>query len=98
MGCAITAQAMRWGWALSRLHDEGPADTLTVQVALVDSRGLIEQGDVVGGVGVPAGVLRSDGSMGLAASVALIHGDHPEVRGELSRGVHRERRGGSRHQ
>ena len=74
------------GLGREQTHDEGPTDALTVQVALVDSQ-MIEQGDVVGSVGVPA-VLRRDGSMGLAASVALIHGDHPEVRGELSRGVH----------
>ena len=38
-------------------------------------------------VGMPA-VLGGDGGMGLATGVALIHRDHPEVRGELGGGIH----------
>jgi hypothetical protein len=56
---------MRWGWAFSRLMMKGPPDALAVQVALVD-RQVVEQGDVVGRIRVPA-VLGGDGSAGPAA-------------------------------
>src|SRR2546422_747864 len=65
--------------------DERSTDALAVQVAPVDTQ-VVEQGDVVGGVGVPA-VLCGDGSAGLAAGIALIHRDHPEGCRELGGGV-----------
>src|SRR3989442_13417996 len=74
------------GLGLQQAHDEGPTDALAIQVAPVDAQ-VVEQGDVVGGVGVPA-VLRADWSAGLAAGIALIHRDHPVVRRELGGGVH----------
>src|SRR5262249_59101605 len=71
------------------VEEERPADALSVEVAPLDPE-VVEQGDVVGGVGAPA-VLGGDGGVGLAAGVPLVHGDHPERRGELGDGVHRGR-------
>ena len=79
-----TGDALRLG--LQHAENEGPTDALAIQVALVDPQ-VVEQGDVVGKVAVPA-VLGGDGCAGLAAGIALIHRDHPEVRGELFGGVH----------
>jgi len=72
--------------SLQQTQDEGPPDALAVQVTLVNPQ-VVEQGDVVGRVGVPA-VLCGNGRVGLATRVALIHRDHPEVRGEFGDGVH----------
>src|SRR4029453_7423409 len=68
-------------------HDERPADALAVQVALLDAQ-VIEHGDVVGRVRVPA-VARAAGTARPAAGVALIHHDHAEVSGKLGDRVHR---------
>ena len=74
------------GLGLQQAHDEGPADALAVQVAALDAQ-VVEQGDVVGGVGVPA-VLCGDGRARPAAGIALIHHDHAVVRRELGDRVH----------
>ena len=87
MGWASHSAGNTLGLGLQQAHDEGATDALAVQVALVDPQ-VVEQGDVVGSVGMPA-VLGGDGSVRPAAGVALIHGDHPEVRGERSDRVHR---------
>jgi len=76
--------------SLEHVQDERPADALTVEMAPVDAE-VVEEGDVIGGVAVPA-VLRGDRGAGLAAGVALIHRDHAEVRRPLGGGV--DRRGG----
>ena len=72
--------------SLQQAHDEGSADALAVQMAPVDAQ-MIQHGDVIGRVGVPA-VLRGDGTAGPTAGVALIHRDHAEIWGELGDGVH----------
>jgi hypothetical protein len=69
------------GLGLQQAQDEGPTDSLPVQVTLVDPQ-VVEQGDVIGCAGVPA-VLCDDGRMGLAACVALIQREPPEVVGEF---------------
>src|SRR6516165_9636247 len=57
------------GVMLEHVHDERPADALTVEMAAVDTQA-VEQRDVVGRVRVPA-VLRGDRGTRLAAGVAL---------------------------
>ena len=58
-------------------------------MAPVDAQ-MIEQRDMVGGVGVPA-VLRRDRRARLAAGIALIHRDDAELAGEFGRRVDRRR-------
>src|SRR5204863_6177931 len=69
--------------------DERAADALAVEVAAVDTQ-MVEEGDVVGSVAVPA-VLRGDRGPRLAAGVALIHRNDAEFVGELGRRVDRRR-------
>src|SRR5262245_3532012 len=59
-------------------------------MALLDAQ-VIEHGDVIGRVRVPA-VARADGTARPAARVALVHHDHAEVGGELGDRVHRRGR------
>jgi hypothetical protein len=75
---------------LEHVHDERPADALTVKMAAVDAQ-TVEQRDVVAGVRVPA-VLGVDRGARLAAGVALIHRNDAESVGELGRRI--DRRGG----
>ena len=72
---------------MSAEPDYLPADALAEEMAPVDAQ-VVEHGDVVGGVGVPA-VLRGDRRARLAAGIALIHRDHAEIRGELGGRVDR---------
>jgi hypothetical protein len=52
---------------------------------------VVQQGEVIAGVRVPA-VLRGDRGAGPPAGVALIHRDQPEAGGELGGGVDRRGR------
>src|ERR1700741_5210130 len=51
---------------------------------------MVEQGDVVGGVGIP-GVLRGDWGAGLATSVSLVHRDDAKFVSELLGRIDRRR-------
>src|SRR5690242_6241714 len=77
------------GLMLDQVQDERAADALAVEVTAVDAQ-MVEEGDVVGGVAVPT-VLRGDRGARLAAGVALVHRDDPELVGELRRRVDRRR-------
>ena len=79
------------GLSLQHAENKRPTDALAIQVALVDPQ-VVEEGNMIGQVAVPA-VLSGNGRTGLATGVTLIHGDHPEIAGELFRRVHR--RGGT---
>jgi hypothetical protein len=77
------------GLGLDQIQDERPADALTVEMTAVDAQ-VVEEGDVVGGIAVPA-ILRGDRRARLAAGVALVHRDDAELVGELDCRVDRRR-------